>query len=201
MVVKEQYHHKDLRNALLAEASAMLEQSGTSKLSLRELARRLGVAHTAAYAHFPDKTALLREVADLGFARLGDALLAAKARSADPAAELLAMGEAYVRFAHDEPSLYRLMFVDEALCDDPGDDMSPEAQRAFGALAEAVARIGVAADAVRDTSVAIWGFVHGVAMLDIDARISGKTMQSGEAIAELGGKLFLAGLRALHAGS
>jgi AcrR family transcriptional regulator len=196
VAVREAYHHKDLRNALLAEAVAVLEEAGPSKLSLRELARRLGVAHTAAYAHFPHKTALLREVAELGFTRLADALKATKSSGADPAQAFLAMGQAYVCFAHDQPSLYRLMFVDEELCDDPDSDMSPEGQRAFAILAATIAELGVAQEAVRETSIAVWGMVHGIAMLDIDLRISGKTMESGEAIAALGGRIFLRGLSA-----
>lgn len=201
MVVKEQYHHKDLRNALLAEAVTVLEEAGTSRLSLRELARRLGVAHTAAYAHFPDKTALLREVAEVGFSRLADALDAVRKSAADPSAALLDMGRAYVGFAHDDPSLYRLMFVDEALCDDPDNDMTPEGRRAFEVLAHTIAQLGVAQEKILDTSVAIWGLVHGIAMLDIDMRISGKTMESGEAIAALAGSIFLAGLKARNAPS
>jgi len=193
VIAKERYHHKDLRNALLSEAISVLEETGTSKLSLRELARRLGVTHTAAYAHFPDKTALLREVAELGFARLTEALSAGKASNADAASAFLAMGKAYVRFAREQPSLYRLMFVDESLSEGPASEMSPEGQCAFDVLAGTIVDLGVPGDAVLETSITAWGFVHGIAMLDIDCRI-GVTKESGEAIAALGCEIFLRGL-------
>ena len=70
LVVKQAYHHKDLRNALIDEALAILAQSGPNAITLRELARRLGVTHTAPYAHFADKKTLLEAVADEGFERL-----------------------------------------------------------------------------------------------------------------------------------
>ena len=113
--VKQAYHHKDLRNALVDEAIAMLADGGTSNVTLRELARRLGVTHTAPYAHFADKKALLEVVADAGFQRLHEVLLAARMRANDPVSAFEAMGFAYVQFARDNPNWYRLMFADPEL--------------------------------------------------------------------------------------
>ena len=64
---KKSYHHGDLRQALLAEATAMLEESGADGLSLRALARRVGVSHAAPGHHFADRNALLAELAADGF--------------------------------------------------------------------------------------------------------------------------------------
>lgn len=194
--VKQTYHHKDLRNALVDEAISVLASDGSGNVTLRELARRLGVTHTAPYAHFADKRALLEAVADAGFARLADTIRAAREGTQGPAEALEAMGIAYIRFAREHANWYRLMFADRELVNDPECEMSPEGDRAFGALVEAIGAFspGVEID-VREFAVAVWAFVHGVAMLEIDQRIDSKTMQSAEDVLRLGTRVFVRGLR------
>jgi len=68
------YHHGDLRAAMLAAASKIVEKEGTTGLSVREAARRAGVSHNAPYRHFPDREALLAAVAAEGFRELGERL-------------------------------------------------------------------------------------------------------------------------------
>src|SRR5919108_421380 len=68
------YHHGDLRAALLTSAERTLREKGTAALSLRELARDIGVSHAAPGRHFKDKQSLLDALALAGFERLGDAL-------------------------------------------------------------------------------------------------------------------------------
>lgn len=195
--MKQAYHHKDLRNALVDEAISVLAEDGSGSITLRELARRLGVTHTAPYAHFPDKKALLEVVADAGFGRLAETIERARAGASDPAAAFEAMGLAYIAFAREHANWYRLMFADPELANDPECDMSPEGESAFGVLVEAVAAFGPPAGIdVREFSVAVWAFVHGVAMLEIDQRIDSKTMQSAEDVLRLGSRVFIRGLRA-----
>ena len=193
-VIKAAYHHKDLRNALIDEVIAMLDERGSADLTMRELARRLGVTHTAPYAHFADKRELLVAVADQGFARLADLLENARKAAPDPLGGLESQGFAYIRFAREHANLYRLMFADPEIADDPRCELSPEGERAFGALAELIATLGTPEPLVRDTTVALWAFVHGVAMLEIDRRINGKTMRSGDEIFKLGSQAFIRGL-------
>ena len=69
------YHHGNLRPALLAAAERALARGG--ELSLRELAREIGVSHAAPRRHFPDKQALLDALALDGFERLGREMAAA----------------------------------------------------------------------------------------------------------------------------
>ena len=168
--VKQAYHHKDLRNALIDEALAILASEGSGELTLRGLARRLGVTHTAPYAHFADKKALLVAVADEGFERLKEALKGARDSTADLHERFVAQGLAYVRFARENPNLYRLMFVDPVLSKEPdcvvgGDD-------AFGILLETVSSLGISSETeIAYIGVAVWASVHGVAMLEIDERL------------------------------
>src|SRR5918911_3448969 len=101
------YHHGNLRAALLEEAERRL---GDGELSLRELARAVGVSHGAPRRHFADKQALLDALAEEGFARLGRAL-EASAADGDFTARLAALARAYVRFATEHGALLDLMFA------------------------------------------------------------------------------------------
>src|SRR4051812_2962342 len=104
------YHHGDLRAALLAQAEETLRVSGVDGLSLRELARTVGVSHGAPRRHFEDKTALLEALVAEGFHRLGAALsTAARADGRNFVATLNDVAVAYVRFATDSPVLVDLM--------------------------------------------------------------------------------------------
>ena len=96
------YHHGDLRPALLRAAAKILEKEGSDAVSLRDLARRAGVSHTAPYRHFPDRRALLAALAEEGFAQLAAELEGRPWRE---------QAVAYVRFAIANPERFRLMFT------------------------------------------------------------------------------------------
>jgi AcrR family transcriptional regulator len=100
-VTERPYHHGNLRTALLAQAERMVRERGAQNLSLRALAREVGVSHGAPRRHFPDRQALLDALAEAGFARLG-----AELRGAVDGA-----GAAYVRFASRDAALLELMFA------------------------------------------------------------------------------------------
>jgi AcrR family transcriptional regulator len=106
------YHHGNLRSALLDQAQLAVREHGVERLSLRELARQVGVSHGAPRRHFPDRQALLDALAEAGFERLGDELAAAVA-AAGPGfqARLTAIAAAYVRFATRDAALLELMFA------------------------------------------------------------------------------------------
>jgi AcrR family transcriptional regulator len=106
------YHHGNLRTALLAEAQRTVRERGVQELSLRELARAVGVSHGAPRRHFPDRQALLDALAEAGFARLGAALRrAVDGAGEDFPARLRATAAAYVRFATRDAELLELMFA------------------------------------------------------------------------------------------
>jgi AcrR family transcriptional regulator len=105
------YHHGDLRAALLIRAEETLRDKGPAALSLRELARDLGVSHGAPNRHFPDKQALLDALALIGFERLLDISTAAQERAGESFAEQLdALARAYVDFALANAALLDLMY-------------------------------------------------------------------------------------------
>jgi AcrR family transcriptional regulator len=132
MEAARSYHHGNLRSALLDCAERTLSRRGASELSLRELAREVGVSHAAPRRHFADKQALLDALAEDGFERLGRELDGAMAAAGGSLRQQLgAFGRAYVRFATAHAALLELMFAGKHR---PGADRLREAaDRAFAA--------------------------------------------------------------------
>ena len=102
------YHHGDLRTELVALATTEIAQNGLEGLSVRALARDAGVAHRAAYQHFPDKSALIAAVLRGGFLRL-TACLTGGEEVISPKNRLRRIAKAYSTFAFDEPNLFLAM--------------------------------------------------------------------------------------------
>jgi AcrR family transcriptional regulator len=102
------YHHGNLRDAVLERAAQVIAEHGVEAVSLRALARDLGVSHAAPARHFADRRALLCELAKEGFRRSVSAMnLGAQAAGDDPVARYRALGRSYVRFACENPAYFR----------------------------------------------------------------------------------------------
>jgi AcrR family transcriptional regulator len=131
------YHHGNLRTALLTQAERTVRERGVQDLSLRELAREVGVSHAAPRRHFPDRQALLDALAEAGFARLGAELrTAVKEAGEDFQARLRATAAAYVRFATQDAALVELMFAGKHR--EQSGALQQAAQRAFSVMFELI---------------------------------------------------------------
>jgi AcrR family transcriptional regulator len=170
------YHHGDLRTALLDEAAAMIAEGGTESVTMRALGERLGVSRAAAYRHFEDKTALLVAVAAAGFRRLNERLQDIGAGAPSSSLERARrMGEAYVRFALENPAHYRLMYGREAM----GRQNLPELREAGSELFEQLVEVirayqesgGIKREDPRAQAYVAWSAVHGLASLLIEGQI------------------------------
>lgn len=177
---KRSYHHGDLRAALVDAAIEVIGERGLHGLSLRECARRADVSHAAPYRHFADKNALLLAIAQLGFERLAAAGIAAMAGIDDPRDRLDAYGVAYVRFAVDNPVLFRVMFTAEIDASrgvelgqvvDTSEPAEGDEAGAFALLVESAAALIDDGDDPREAALAAWSLPHGLAMLVLDGRI------------------------------
>jgi len=170
------YHHGDLRPALVEEGLALLAEKGGDGFSLRELARRVGVTANASYRHFANKEALMLALAAEGFRRLRATQEAAEAAADSPGRKLVAGGLGYLRFAHANPALFRLMFGARAAARRGGDNDDPELAdasfAAFETLRQAVARVVDADQAtVSRTALRAWAMVHGFSQLLLDGQL------------------------------
>jgi AcrR family transcriptional regulator len=132
-VPERPYHHGNLRTALLAQAERIVRERGVQELSLRELAREVGVSHGAPRRHFPDRQALLDALAEDGFVRLGAELHGAMDGAGDDfQARLQATATAYVHFATRDAALLALMFASKH--GEPPGALHEAADRAFSVL-------------------------------------------------------------------
>jgi AcrR family transcriptional regulator len=163
------YHHGNLREALLEAGERALEAGGAQNLSLRELAREVGVSHAAPRRHFADRQALLDALALAGFERLGATLARAIADAGTGFdARLLGLAQAYVAFASDHPALVELMFASKHQAGSPP-QLAEAADRAFAPALAAVAEgqaagAVVAGDPERVAKVA-FAAIHGLVAL------------------------------------
>ena len=170
------YHHGDLRAALLTEAAAMIAQHGTAGVTMRAIGERLGVSRAAAYRHFTDKTALLVAVADAGFQRLGERLQLADAGASRSGVERLRkLGEAYVRFAIENPAHYRLMYGRDALTRQDVPDLRDAAVALFEQLVDVIKAQqrsgGLKRRDPRVQAYVAWSAMHGLASLVTEGHI------------------------------
>ena len=165
------YHHGDLRNGLLEAARAILEEESLSALTLRAVARKAGVSHAAPYRHFPNHEALLVELSIEGFEDLRESIADA-AKAPGPESDKIAnIGAAYMRFVAQRPALARLMF---------GGQLANRGQ--FPALGLKADSIGTEiGDALHDNALglAVWGAIHGLAMLVLENVIDLGQRRSG----------------------
>src|SRR5688572_24735913 len=93
-----QYHHGDLRRALIDQALRTIDKFGVEGLTLRSVGEALGVSQTALYRHFSSKQALVAAVAREGFRMLRLALVEAWDTHGRGRPGFEAMGEAYLQF-------------------------------------------------------------------------------------------------------
>lgn len=173
---KKSYHHGDLRRVLLEATLKWVERDGLSGFSLRALARKAGVSHGAPYAHYPDKDALLAELAVEGYAKLTEAMRAAVAKAKTPAARFEASGSAYVAFALAHKGFFRIMFMPGLVDLKKYPGVREASEAANRVLADIVVECqaaglakGLPADAV---TLMGWSTAHGLAALLVDGPLS-----------------------------
>jgi len=176
--VSSTYHHGNLRAELVREAVVLAREKGAAGVVLREVARRAGVSHNAAYRHFADRDELLALVAEAGLAEL-EAAMKARLRGrfggtpADRARKRLrAIGRAYVEFALAEPGLFGVAFA-APLTGEPDQPMEdPSEGGPFALLGQALDGLVEAglmtAERREGAEIVCWSAVHGFATLHLE---------------------------------
>jgi len=168
------YHHGNLRAALLENAEIQLREVGVESLSLRALARGIGVSQTAPYRHFEDKNQLLVALATKGYRELFSALEAAKSAAAEnPADQLRGLAHCYINFSSANPELFKLMFGPSLESGEEETELRI-VTRATLNLVRSVMQSGIergdfAQQDVDYLSNAAWSSIYGLAILAIDS--------------------------------
>jgi AcrR family transcriptional regulator len=161
------YHHGDLAAACVAAGVQLVESGGPDALTIRGVARLVGVSHTAPLHHFPDRAALVAAVAERGFDLLLDRLAKEIGPDAGPRDRLRAYGIAYVIHGAAHPGLFTLMF---------GRSPHPAGQGAYDLLID-LCRASQAADELPGDdpyrlALLLWSTVHGLASLFVAGHIA-----------------------------
>jgi AcrR family transcriptional regulator len=176
MKSKRPYHHPDLRQAILENALGELAEQGVRKFSLRSVAQKTGVSHTAVYRHFASKDDILSTLIVDGMKRLTLTLKTAASQPARRAKDRLTeQGRAYIAFARAYPEHIAIMFSElgfSALKREGARlaTLEPDAHDAFLQL-ELVVRACQAEgslDPAIDSgmlAMLIWSMIHGLALL------------------------------------
>jgi AcrR family transcriptional regulator len=167
------YHHGNLRAELLDTAVEELRETGAEALSLRALARAVGVSQTAPYRHFADKNALLAALATRGYRDLLGALRTAGDATGDcPRERLIAFAHAYVDYATNNPDLFKLMFGPALQPTEKFPELRAASRETYG-LVQEILRHGIERGIFRDQDIAYlanaaWAGIHGLATLRVD---------------------------------
>ena len=179
-MTKTNYHHGNLREALLVAAHCILVAEGVGGLSLRKVAKQTGVSATALYSHFKDKRELLAVLASEGYEQLAASMLAAAGATGttdnrDSGLRLSGLALGYVSFATENDALFQLMFGREIgnLTDYPF--LVESGSRCYALMAQSVAvklRDSGSLDSPAVAATAAWSMVHGLATLINDGRIT-----------------------------
>lgn len=197
MELTRKYRHGNVRAEALKAARAVVESDGTASLSLRRVARDVGVSHAALYRHFADRESLLAELGVEALTQLAREQVAAFDRHLDPTMQVDAVARAYFRFALREPGLYRIAFVIPRKTDFPPLRAAADAAERVPLLAlDALAKAGMIRAA--DTGLLapiLWALVHGFSTLAIDGQLTEGKIAIGKGSAMAIERTMLDGVR------
>ena len=167
----------DFRERLCEVAARLYAIKGVGGVTMRELASALGVSPMTPYRYFHDKEEILAAVRTRAFDRFAAALESARSQPGSSIERGRAVGQAYIRFALEQPSAYRLMF-----------DLSQPSEEAYPDLVRAMnrARVNMTAhvDSLQDDGVLVgdpelighvfWAMLHGVVSLQLAGKLGPK---------------------------
>ncbi|HEY5071790.1 MAG TPA: TetR/AcrR family transcriptional regulator [Caulobacteraceae bacterium] len=165
----------DFRERLCDAAETLFAEHGTEAVTIRQLAAKLGVSPMTPYRYFKDKDAILAAVRARGFDRFAAALEGAHGRRRrDPEGRAHVIGEAYVRFAFDNPQAYKLMFDITQAGEELYPDLVRAAERARATMTlhlEGPAN-GAAREDLNLIGHAYWAAMHGPIMLQLSGKLA-----------------------------
>ncbi|HLX38382.1 MAG TPA: TetR/AcrR family transcriptional regulator [Candidatus Binataceae bacterium] len=175
---RAQYHHGNLKQALVGATVKLIEERGVEKVSVREAAKRVGVSSGAPFRHFPTRTALLTAVAEQAMRLLLDAMTDALARhrNAGPMERFRALGGAYMRWAIAHPTQFAIVSNRKLIDYDGSASLGPDNDK-IRALMDGVLRDARAHGLLRSNNVdeivlAARATAYGVARMHVDGHFA-----------------------------
>ena len=167
------YHHGDLRDAMVQAALREAEQGGPEAISIKALAKELGVSQPAPYRHFADREALLQAVTAEAF-RQFNAILRAAIGKPSKRSKLSRFAQAALEFGLRRNGIYRLMFASRTMaCSVKGSELHLAAHETFGLLVESFEAPAVGLLRERH-ALQVWAALHGVISLAEQGLLTGE---------------------------
>jgi AcrR family transcriptional regulator len=167
------YHHGDLRDAMVQAAMREAERGGPEAISIKALAKELGVSQPAPYRHFADREALLAAVTAEAF-RQFSAMLRQEIRKPSKKSKLSRLAQATLAFGLRRNGVYRLMFVSRIMASAPKDsELRDAGAETFALVLEALESPAVGLIRERH-ALKIWASLHGVVMLAEQGLLTGQ---------------------------
>jgi AcrR family transcriptional regulator len=173
---KKNYHHGDLKNALIEAGIEILASEGVHALTLRKVAQKAGVSHAAPYAHFADKQALIAAISTAGYQKVQSCMEHVwQENQEDPLRLLVRTAWEYVQFAVSEPAHFKITFsgVVEKEQDYPAlVEATQKSMMLFTQIVTKCQDAGILRPGPAElTAVSLWGAIHGLVMLRLEAQI------------------------------
>lgn len=156
---KKQYHHGNLNAELLARAPELIVELGLDGFTLRELARRIGVSHASVYRHFADKRELLASLSIAGHRLFAEHLKGCVQQELNSTLKEMALG--YLRWAHENPGHYRVMFGPRLNEDGKFAELESAIEETLQSVNEVFREAGFNQERSRDLSVGMMIQLHG----------------------------------------
>jgi len=161
------YHHGDLRRAVMNGALELARSSGIEALSLREIARKIGVSTAAPYHHFKDRQSLLMDLAIEGYEKLLQTMQQACAAAPDPKHEIQAAALAYLHFGREHRAEYAIMFAGEYGGHARAAEMMSVADACLELVRVAILKLTkLDPEQAAEAAFAAWSLLHGILQLD-----------------------------------
>lgn len=157
------YHHGNLREELIIEATRVLLDHGINSITMRRLSRSLGVSKAAPYRHFKNKAALLAAVAAEGFRKMSSSF-DESSNDENPQIALSVIMERYISFATRYPKLYRLMFSREVFNSPVSEELLDAASNGYAQVKEILSSMNSSEKTTVSVNTA-WALVHGISLL------------------------------------
>ncbi len=168
------YHHGDLRNALLEAGIALLNEEGLKDFSLRKVAAKCGVSHTAPYSHFKNVEALRQAMGDYVTEQFTQRLLQSIQGESNIQKTITLLGEAYISFFEENSNYFQFLFYYSGVeihLDDQTENIYEPFRIFKEAAYRAFASMGVNKDDYINNIIALWSMVHGIASLSTNQAI------------------------------
>ena len=165
------YHHGDLKSSLKNAALRLVREKGPRGFSLNEASRLIGVSVAAPYRHFPDKDALLAEIACEGNDLMTREMHAATNKVSGVKDKMVECGMAYLEFCRAHPDYFAVIFY-AGLDKSKYLEVERSARAAFSTILDLARAFERTPELAEQRAVSCWALVHGLATLRMDGALT-----------------------------